>query len=158
MYVILYSIRYRDCSRMFYYVNCGILLSMYGPLIGLVQVKFQNNDESPFETHHLFMIMSVVAFSTSALFFRLLFYTTTTIPPPVYYMVVTSVILFLAILAPLSLVLVLFIPQRLIWIGYSVVCVLFLSVVTYNFIDYILLFGNRIYASTNVTKWFKVKG
>ncbi|MFS7966749.1 hypothetical protein Hanom_Chr09g00777441 [Helianthus anomalus] len=143
---------------MLHYVKCGILLSIYGPLIGVVQVKFQNNSQTPFETHNMLMIMSVIAFSTSTLLaFRLFIYTTTTKLPSIYYTIVSSVVFFLAVLAPLSLVLVLFVLPRLVWIGYTIVCVLFVTVVTYNFMDYKSLLGNRASATWKVIKWLKMR-
>lgn len=143
---------------MLHYLSCGILLSMYGPLIGLVQVKFQNNNQNPFETHYMFMIMSVIAFSTSTLLsFKLLVYDTTINMASIYYTIVSSVIFFLAVLTPLSLVLVLFVPPRLVWVGYLIVCVVFVTVVICNFMNYISLFGNMGFATWNVIKWLKVK-
>ncbi|KAD5316957.1 hypothetical protein R6Q59_032224 [Mikania micrantha] len=149
--------READCTRMLHYLKCGILLSMYGPLIGLVQVKFQNNHQSPFETHTLLMIMSVIAFSTSAILSFIFLVSTTTNLPSISRAIISNVIFFLAVLAPLSLVLVVFVPPKLIWIGYSIVCLLLVTIVTYSFVNYTSLFGQISATTWKAIKQFKVK-
>ncbi|KAL8207996.1 hypothetical protein R6Q57_007408 [Mikania cordata] len=150
-------VRKADCTRMLHYFKCGILLSMYGPLIGLVQVKFQNNHQSPFETHTLLMIMSVIAFSTSAILSFIFLVSTTINLPSISHTIISNVIFFLAVLAPLSLVLVLFVPPKLIWIGYSIVCLLLVTIVTYSFVNYTSLFGHIAATTWKAIKQFKVK-
>lgn len=145
-------LRFRECSEILYYVYVGTLLVTYTPLIGLIQVKFQNGNMSPFKTHSFFMIISVVALVMATLTLRILFYINSRFEnecsSPIHHIILINIAWFSTLLAPLSLVLVLFIPTKLIWIGYSIVCALFLAIVACNFIGRIYLLGKLAYATT----------
>ncbi|KAI3702294.1 hypothetical protein L6452_28027 [Arctium lappa] len=115
-------------------MHVGALIMMYPSLIALVQVKFQSEKQSPFETHGSFMIMSVVALITAICTSGILFYIRDHSQSSmgkhfslIHYMILKAVFCFSGILAPLSLVLTLFIPQNLNWIGYLIICTLFCS-------------------------------
>ena len=128
----------------------GTLIIAYVPLIALVQVKFQNEKQSPFESHSSFMILNVVALivpaCTSGVLFYIMDHSQSLMRKHfslVHYMIVKAPFCFSGILAPLSRVLTLFIPHNLKWIGYLIVRILFGVVVGCNICGYIKLRGNE---------------
>ncbi|KAI3772910.1 hypothetical protein L6452_04105 [Arctium lappa] len=131
------------------YLIYGVaLVVMYPTLAQLTQLKFQNYKQSPFEALSFFANTTVVAYTTAILSSVALFYlipqlenSTKERVSRIYYIyvILKSVFYFSSILAPLSLVLVLLIPPKFIWIGYIVIFALFIAIVVCNFSDYIKL-------------------
>ncbi|KAM0047597.1 hypothetical protein Hdeb2414_s0008g00265151 [Helianthus debilis subsp. tardiflorus] len=143
--------RFLGSSKILQFMLNATLVIMYAPLVSLVQLMFQHEEHSVFKTHGSFMIMSVVALTIATLSSGLLFYINDNIESQtrkhfslVHYMILKSVFCFSGMLAPLSLLLVLFIRDREHhWIGYSIICALFGVVVASNFFVYIKLRGKK---------------
>ncbi|KAJ9548096.1 hypothetical protein OSB04_020639 [Centaurea solstitialis] len=138
--------RFQNYSRVLQLLYTGALIVMYTPLIALLQLKFQSEERSPFETHGSFLIMSLVALTIATLTSGILFYITGPLQRSmakrfsfIHYKILKVVFCFSGILAPLSLVLTLFIPHNLNWIGYMIVCTLFVVVVGCNICGYVKL-------------------
>lgn len=114
---------------------------MFPSLIALVGLKFQNKALSPFETCSFFANMAVIAYiiaiPISAALFCLKIRLAKESSPPIYYRILHCVFYFSSLLAPLSFVLVLFLPRRFDMIGYLIVFTLFIAVVACSFSDYI---------------------
>nr|GEV56231.1 GPI transamidase component PIG-T [Tanacetum cinerariifolium] len=128
-----------------YLLYAGALVVMYPSLTQLAQLKFQNNKQSPFETHSFFANMAVVAYTiaipTSVILFAMKTHLGSSIREdfyPIYYIYMTlkSVFCFSGVLAPFSLVLMLLIPHEFNWSGYLLILVLFIVISAFNFLDY----------------------
>ncbi|CAI9296387.1 unnamed protein product [Lactuca saligna] len=107
------------------------LVTIYLPIISLIQVKFQNQKKSPFETSGFFMNLSVVALCIATATSGVLFYINHRLQNStmedlslVHYMILKGVFSFFGILIHVSLILVLIIPKNLDWIRYVIICVL----------------------------------
>ncbi|CAH1424781.1 unnamed protein product [Lactuca virosa] len=141
----------RICSRMLHHVHVERLLVLYTSLIGLVQLKFQSTQESAFETHCFFMFMSLAAVIIFVLSYWILDYTSYTNQlynyPIILQKILVIVALFTIILAPLSLVLVLLVPPTLMWIGYSIVCLIVIAIIAYNSIHHVTSLGQNMHAA-----------
>ncbi|GKD77988.1 hypothetical protein Tco_1340609 [Tanacetum coccineum] len=121
------------------------LFAMFPSLAQVGQLKFTNT--SPFVTHVFFSNMGVIAYviaiPTSVIFFAMANYLEGLANEPssrtyYIYMILRCVFCFSAILAPLSFVLVLLIPNDgYYWIGYLIISLIFAVIVTYNVIDYL---------------------
>ncbi|KAI3801120.1 hypothetical protein L1987_29223 [Smallanthus sonchifolius] len=124
-----------------YLIYAATLLYMFPSMIALVDLKFQNNAHSVFESRSLFANMAVVAYiiaiPTSVALFCLKASSNWERLPPIYLRILKSVFYFSSLVAPLSFVLVLFLPQRFNLIGYSLVFTLFLFIVACSFSNYI---------------------
>ncbi|GKC24564.1 ABC transporter I family member 1 [Tanacetum coccineum] len=128
---------------MLYLLYAGALVVMYPSLTQLAQLKFQNNKQSPFETHSFFANMAVVAYTiaipASVILFAMKTHLESSIGEPsypIYYIYMTLKIFFCfsGILAPLSLVLMLLVPHEFNWIGYLLILVLFIAIFAYKMI------------------------
>ncbi|KAJ9547867.1 hypothetical protein OSB04_020410 [Centaurea solstitialis] len=124
-----------------YLIYAVALVVMYPSLAQLTQLKFQNYQQSPFETHSFFAYMTIVAYTIAILSSVILFYLFPQLENSakecacrIYYIyvILKSVFYFSSIVAPLSLVLVLLIPHKFNWIGYIIIFALFLVVVVCN--------------------------
>ena len=124
------------------------LVVMFPVLTQLAQLKFPK--DSPFETHSFFAYTGVVAFvvaiPASITYFGLMMNYLESLHngslTHIYYiyMIVRCVFCISVILAPLSFVLVLLIPNDgYYWIGYFNISLLFVVIVAHNVIDYIKL-------------------
>ncbi|KAJ9547846.1 hypothetical protein OSB04_020389 [Centaurea solstitialis] len=125
-------------------VYTATIFIMYQPLINLVQMKFQNESHSAFDTHGPFMNMSVIALYITALTSGILFYINDHLQSfmkgrfsLVVYVILKGVFYFSGILTPLSPTLVLLIPGKFSWIGYIIIGALFVIIGIYHWISYI---------------------
>ncbi|KAJ0796630.1 hypothetical protein HanPI659440_Chr04g0164471 [Helianthus annuus] len=123
-----------------YLVYAATLLYMFPSMIALVSLKFQNKAHSPFETHGLLANMAVVAYIIAipmpVAWFCLKARINRESFPHIYYRILQSVFCFWSLLAPLSFVLVLFLPHGFGLIGCIIVFVLFIVVVASSFCNY----------------------
>ncbi|CAH1431013.1 unnamed protein product [Lactuca virosa] len=129
-----------DYSAILYLMYTATLVTIYLPIISLLQLKFQNQQNSPFETSGLFMNLSVLALCIATATSGVLFYINHRLQNStmedfslVHYMILKGVFSFFGILTPVSLVLVLIIPNKLDWIRYVIICVLLGVVAISNF-------------------------
>ncbi|KAL8191902.1 hypothetical protein R6Q57_028633 [Mikania cordata] len=109
---------------MLYLIYAATLLYMFPSLMALVELKYQNKPYSPFETHGFFANMAAVAYIIAIAMSVALFClkarserSNPEIESPVYYRILQSVFYFSSLLAPLSLMLVLFFPHGFDFIG-----------------------------------------
>ncbi|KAF5810450.1 hypothetical protein HanXRQr2_Chr04g0169571 [Helianthus annuus] len=116
---------------------------MFPSVVSLVSLKFQNKARSPFETHRLLANMAVVAYIIAIPMPVALFCLKARLDresfPHIYYRILQSVFCFWSLLAPLSFVLVLFLPPGFGLIGYIIVFILFIVIVASSFCNYIRL-------------------
>ena len=146
-FYILFHVRFHHYKKIWKLVLTVALFAMFPSLAQVGQLKFTN--KSPFETHTFFSNMGVVSYviaiPTSVLFFAMANYIedfTKECSSRIYYfyMILRCVFCFSVILAPLSFVLVLLIPNdRYYWIGYFNISLLFVVIVAHHVIDYIKL-------------------
>ncbi|KAL8236384.1 hypothetical protein R6Q59_017465 [Mikania micrantha] len=136
--------RFHNHPGMLYLIYAATLLYMFPSLMALVELKYQNKPHSPFETHGFFANMAAVAYIIAIAMSVTLFClkarlkrSNPEIESPVYYRILRSAFYFSSLLAPLSLVLVLFFPHGFDFIGYSLVFTLFLVIVACSFSNYI---------------------
>ena len=135
------SFRIHKYGGILYLLYAGALVVMYPSLTQLAQLKFQNNKQSPFETHSFFANMAVVAYtiaiSASVILFAMKTHLESSTREHFYiYKTLKSVFCFSGILAPFSLVLMLLIPHELNWIGYLLILVLFIVIFACNILYY----------------------
>lgn len=141
-FCIHYVSWFYDYSRVLQHIYTGTFFAVYTALIGLIQVKFQNKANSAFETHISFIIMYVVALPLAIITSGILFYTNNPLEKskinftPIHYTLLKIVFSFSTILAPLSLVSILFIPPQLNWIGYLIIYAIFAVTVANNVLGY----------------------
>ncbi|KAJ9548095.1 hypothetical protein OSB04_020638 [Centaurea solstitialis] len=143
--------RFQNYSRILHLMFTGTITILYTPLIAPVQLRFQNEKQSSFETHGSFVIMSVVALIIATCTSGILFYimdhsqsfTRMNHFSLIHIMILKVVFCLSGILALLLLVITMFIPHNLIWIGYLIICMLFGVVVGCNICGYIKLRDNE---------------
>ena len=129
----------RFCDRLY-----KPFLIIYAIWISLIELKFQNEMQSPFRVQGFFCIMSPVAFCLTLLLFWGL--SCTKVPlqnSDMLHEILTSVACFLGILAHILLLFVLFIPPKLNLIGYAIIIFLLVVVVAYNFSSRIKSLGKK---------------
>lgn len=138
--IFVFYFRIHDYSAILYLMYTATLVTIYLPIISLLQLKFQNQQKSPFETSGFFMNLSVVALCIATATSGVLFYINHRLQNStmedfslVHYMILKGVFSFFGILTPVSLVLVLIIPNKLDWIRYVIICVLLGVVAISNF-------------------------
>ena len=144
---MLFHVRFHHYKKIWKFVLTVALFAMFPSLAQVGQLKFTK--KSPFESHKFFSNMGVVSYviaiPTSVLFFAMANYiedfaNECSLRIYSFYMILRCVFCFSAILAPLSFVLVLLIPNAgYYWIGYLIISLLFVVIVTYNVIDYLEL-------------------
>lgn len=123
----------RETRRRFRDLLYKTFFIMYTIWIGLLGLKFQKEEQSPFKTQGFFCFLSPVALCVTLLVFWILFYTKKSLKyPDMVRKILMSVGCFSAIIAHLSLVLVFIIPPRSNWIGYSIIIGLFVVMVGYH--------------------------
>ncbi|KAJ9548094.1 hypothetical protein OSB04_020637 [Centaurea solstitialis] len=142
--------RFSAYSRIMHLMYTATLIIMYPPLIAFVQIKFQNENYSPFDTHGCFMIMSIVALPVATFTSGVLFYLNDPLQNSItkhlsniHYTILQTISSFSGILTPFSLIMVLFIPHNLNWVGFSVTFILLGVVVTCHFYFYIKLVDKK---------------
>ncbi|KAJ9547924.1 hypothetical protein OSB04_020467 [Centaurea solstitialis] len=103
-------------SRILHLMYTATLIIMYPPLIAFVQIKFQNENYSHFDTHGCFMIMSIVALPVATFTSGVLFYLNDPLQNSItkhlsniHYTILQTISSFSGILTPFSLIMVLFI-------------------------------------------------
>lgn len=106
---------------------------MIGTLIVLIQLKFQKESLSPMETHGPFMIISFGAFCVTTSVSGIMFYTMNDLLSATYDMILYGAFWFSLILSHLSLAIVILIPQKLKWAGYTMLFVFFVAMVVFYF-------------------------
>ncbi|MFS8026653.1 hypothetical protein Hanom_Chr16g01489281 [Helianthus anomalus] len=97
-----------------YVIYAGVLLMMYNPMVQILRWKYKGRNETPFETQSFLIYTSVFAFLIAGLTsaFSLHYYlTNSTRKPlsPLLYRIINIVFPVLAVVAHLSLVLILII-------------------------------------------------
>ncbi|KAJ9547999.1 hypothetical protein OSB04_020542 [Centaurea solstitialis] len=117
--------RFSAYSRILHLMYTGTLIIMYPPLIAFVQIKFQNENYSPFDTHGCFMIMSIVALPVATFTSGVLFHLNDPLQNSItkhlsniHYTILQTISSFSGILTPFSLIMVLFIPHNLNWVDF----------------------------------------
>ncbi|KAI3801119.1 hypothetical protein L1987_29222 [Smallanthus sonchifolius] len=108
--------QFHNYTGILYLVYAATLLYMFPSLIALVGLKFQNKANSPFETESFFVNLAVVAYIIAIPMPVALFCLKARLAressSPFYYRILQCVFCFWSLLAPLSFVLVLFLPNR----------------------------------------------
>ncbi|CAH1448058.1 unnamed protein product [Lactuca virosa] len=157
---------FRTCSSMLHHVHVGILLGVYASLIELLQLKYQSKKESVFETHTCFMSISMAAIIIFAPTYWILYHinnknsntTTRLSSPSLPHMILVSLAFFSIILAILSLVFVLLLPQNLMWIGYLATCLLIIAILAYTSIDKVISLGRNTHMEiSNLVNYIRNK-
>lgn len=118
-------------------------------LLAFIALKFSGT-LSTYETYGWFLIASIVAHAMTISTSWLKFYTANDLRnpmkenlSPVSNKILNSVIWFSAIISYLSLLLVVILPHKILWVGYAVLCLLFVVIFVLSFIGLIKVFWER---------------
>lgn len=125
---------------MLHHVRVEILLAAYASLIGLLQLKY--HDESAFETHRFFMTLSVVAMTIFALAYWILEYhicenSNTTNESYVIHKILVCIAFFSMVTGLLSIILVLLLPAKFIWIAQAAMGLIVLAIIACVSIEHV---------------------
>ncbi|KAJ9559838.1 hypothetical protein OSB04_004998 [Centaurea solstitialis] len=113
-------------------------LFVYAIWIPLLQLKFQNEEYSPFNAQGFFCIMSPIALCITLLLFGGMSCAVDLLQNSgMVYKILLNVACFTGVLAHLSLLFVLLFPPKLNLVGYAIIFVLLMVVVAYTFSSHI---------------------
>ncbi|KAL4580988.1 hypothetical protein LXL04_017194 [Taraxacum kok-saghyz] len=135
--------RYCKFTRMLHPKHVGSLLTAYGSMIGFLQLR----SESVFETHSVFMNMSVVAITIFVLAYMMLVSIgeeSNTNQLSVNHKIVISIAVISVILAFLTLFFTIILRPKLMWIGLTVMGLIVIVITAYACIKHLKSIGKQI--------------